>query len=181
MFTTGFIEERNTASLFPLQNQDCKTIAAANKIRSLLKEKNSLPCMGVTGRTWVTPINTFFMSLCCSPLSWQPMPGLGYISPAWRGVWMSDAGRWSKLGQPAISVKQWLFAPGHEVPLLVWPLEYKAFVRNPEKSEPNQFRVALPVFTEKLMYSSRTHLPPDLTQALQAGVWWNWGPYVPSC
>lgn len=31
LFTMGLVEESNTASLFPLQNQDCETIAAAKE------------------------------------------------------------------------------------------------------------------------------------------------------
>lgn len=53
LFTTGFVDKNSTASLFPLQTQDWEMIAAAKELRLLLEEKNSLVCMGVTGRTWV--------------------------------------------------------------------------------------------------------------------------------
>lgn len=54
LFTTGFVEKNSTASLFSLQTQDCEIIAATRELRLLLEEKNSLVCMRVTGRTWVT-------------------------------------------------------------------------------------------------------------------------------
>lgn len=54
LFTTGFVEKNSTASLFPLQSQDCEIIAAAKELRLLLEKKNSRVCMRCTGRTWVT-------------------------------------------------------------------------------------------------------------------------------
>lgn len=51
------------------------------------------------------PINTFLMSLCCSPLLELTADGRTWLHlPC---IEMSDAGGWSKLEQPAVSrVKQ---------------------------------------------------------------------------
>lgn len=120
------------------------------------------------------------MSLCCSPLfeltadarTWLHLFGTE------KSLDVRCRGDGASLGSQAWvreTVEEWLFAPGCEVLLLVWPFEYKAFVRNPEKSKPNQSGWLCFSFREKLVYSGRHTYPqarPSHCRRVSLTKWW---------
>lgn len=122
------------------------------------------------------------MSLCCSSLfelaadarTWPHLPCTARSFDV-------SCGRWSKPGQPGmserVSAESWPLALWCEVPLLIWPFEFKAFVRNPEKSKPNRSGWLCLCFKEKLMSSGRHTYAWAWPQTVCMYLGWNdeWG------
>lgn len=93
---------------------------------------------------------------------------------------MSAVGDGASLGSQAWvreAAEGWPLALRCEVPLLIWPFEFNAFVRNPEKSEPNRSGWLCLCFKEKLMSSDRHTYPWPQTVCMYLGCNDEWAPF----
>lgn len=119
--------------------------SCSKRIKALAGREKLTRLHGSYRQNWgdgLIPINTFLMSLCCSPLLELTADGRTWLHLACiersldvRCREMEQA--WAASREQSEAVRNDC-ARGREVPLRAWPFEYKAFVRNPEKNEPNQ-------------------------------------------